>query len=506
MNSGLVSLNVHDSLTFDGVEIAINPEIFTKKGVGKSVSVTSSRHNHSRDSSFASASAAFPSASASGPSSATIGLVQDDATAQNTVAANNNSNNNTSHSRQPSSIGAESIVSGPGGSSGYSNVCVITNAAIQAGDIIEIQIWDKKPNSNGQSQSQTHSKALKPSQSRKSHVRGNTNVSLSSAKLRGVSALGGGDMNMNDQTQLLANAASKLQSQQQQQQISQQSSMPPPPPVFHPLSKRPPLPIGPRGLSLGTSSPKDSFAGDFPFRSVLSDVSHDGSIMQVPSSSASIVNAHRTLNSTPVMSNIGLNPTGSGEIVVPNEIENENRGLSVIQPNLIFNNKFGNGTAATNGPPVILGGAHSRISSLGSSTSNIEDPSQSSNDQNNHNHNHNQEDPLEQISLTHIMRRKFVTSVTEKSLSALKAGGRTQISIMKNVADLYGLRSYDLVTVTKIDKSEEAVILANCQADFVTVRKSQYDFERSCMYILNIAGGYSASSNFSQRFHHADDN
>ena len=504
MNSGLVSLNVHDSLTFDGVEIAINPEIFTKKGVGKSVSVTSSRHNHSRDSSFASASAAFPSASASGPSSATIGMVQDDATAQTTTAANNNNNNNTSHShshsRQPSSIGAESIVSGPGGSSGYSNVCVITNAAIQAGDIIEIQIWDKKPNSNGQSQSQ----ALKPSQSRKSHVRGNTNVSLSSAKLRGISALGGGDMNMNDQTQLLANAASKLQSQQQQQQqqISQQSSMPPPPPVFHPLSKRPPLPIGPRGLSLGPSSPKDSFAGDFPFRSVLSDVSHDGSIMQVNSSSASTVNAHRTLNSTPVMSNIGSNPTGSGEIVVPNENENENRGLSVIQPNLIFNNKFGNGTASTNGPPVILGGAHSRISSLGSSTSNIEDPSQSSNDQNNHNH--NQEDPLEQISLTHIMRRKFVASVTEKSLSALKAGGRTQISIMKNVADLYGLRSYDLVTVTKIDKSEEAVILANCQADFVTVRKKSIRLRKK-LYVY-IAGGYSASSNFSQLFYHADDN
>ena len=57
VTSDLISLNIHDSFTFDGVEIAINPDIFNH---------STSSHNresgyHTRDSSYASTSSVFPS-------------------------------------------------------------------------------------------------------------------------------------------------------------------------------------------------------------------------------------------------------------------------------------------------------------------------------------------------------------------------------------------------------------------------------------------------------------
>jgi hypothetical protein len=59
--------------------------------------------------------------------------------------------------------------------------------------------------------------------------------------------------------------------------------------------------------------------------------------------------------------------------------------------------------------------------------------------------------------------------VTERSLTTLKSSGRTQISLLRQLADLYNLSSYDLVTVTKFPPNEEAGILQSVQADFLTV-------------------------------------
>jgi hypothetical protein len=111
------------------------------------------------------------------------------------------------------------------------------------------------------------------------------------------------------------------------------------------------------------------------------------------------------------------------------------------------------------------GGLHSRMSSLGSPGSNVATvvcdddfllpPSWN--------------DPLEEIARTHTLRLSFVTSITAKSLMALKPGGRTKISMLKKVADLYELSTYDMVTITKFSKEEEAKVQASCQADFVTV-------------------------------------
>ena len=78
-------------------------------------------------------------------------------------------------------------------------------------------------------------------------------------------------------------------------------------------------------------------------------------------------------------------------------------------------------------------------------------------------------DALGRIAETHDLRTSFVITVTEKTLTSIKSSARTQISILRQVADLYNLSNYDQVTVTKIYESNEAEVLDEISADFVLV-------------------------------------
>lgn len=85
------------------------------------------------------------------------------------------------------------------------------------------------------------------------------------------------------------------------------------------------------------------------------------------------------------------------------------------------------------------------------------------------------DDTLSQIAFTHTLRLSFVMLVTEGTLTSLKESARTQVSMLRQVADLYNLSSYDMVTVNRINKSEEASVVKAVSAEFVTVTiKEQY--------------------------------
>jgi hypothetical protein len=85
------------------------------------------------------------------------------------------------------------------------------------------------------------------------------------------------------------------------------------------------------------------------------------------------------------------------------------------------------------------------------------------------------DDTLSQIASTHTLRLSFVMLVTESTLTSLKESARTQVSMLRQVADLYNLSSYDMVTVNRINKSEEASVVKAVSAEFVTVTiKEQY--------------------------------
>jgi hypothetical protein len=76
---------------------------------------------------------------------------------------------------------------------------------------------------------------------------------------------------------------------------------------------------------------------------------------------------------------------------------------------------------------------------------------------------------LSHLSSTHRERLSFVMKVGEQSLTSLKGSARTQVSLLRPIADLYGLSSYDPVTIRKIDPSEEKSCLESCRADYVLV-------------------------------------
>jgi hypothetical protein len=97
------------------------------------------------------------------------------------------------------------------------------------------------------------------------------------------------------------------------------------------------------------------------------------------------------------------------------------------------------------------------------------------------------EDIWTAISSTHRLRLSFVMLVSEKTLTSLKGPARTQVSILRQIADLYQLSSYDLVSIHKISKGEEASAMEAISADFVTVTIRDQFISRGDMHIFHKA-------------------
>jgi hypothetical protein len=437
ISTNLVTLSVHDSLTFDGVEIAINPDVFITK--------SSVPPQHSRNPSYVSNATQFISIPPPSPI----------LPAPHMIAS-------------PIMLGTPVNVQRPNDDSSRSIDSPKLNTTIQPGDIVEIKIWDKKTRHTNQSSSSSSS--LSPDGKGRKQM----SVGVSGASKQNES--------------ILIKAASKLQ-----QQIS-------PPSIFHPLSEqnrertksssRPPIVprsssngSGTQGLSSLATSPKHASNSPtitppkpvnlFSRRSDVPDVGDGESVAQTsdipvipqllrprnfPDGSSPEKGTQNRwgLNLTPTASNAAL-----GSLAKPSEEEAEDKhgktgrgdqALTVIEPLSKDQADLGDGASS------IMDGKHSRISSLGSSVSHVDEGEQAK-----------LVDPFEAISKTHNLRLKFVTAVTDKSLRTLKAGGRTQISILRQIADLYELSSYDMVTITKFDKDEEESVQNSSCADYVTM-------------------------------------
>jgi hypothetical protein len=76
---------------------------------------------------------------------------------------------------------------------------------------------------------------------------------------------------------------------------------------------------------------------------------------------------------------------------------------------------------------------------------------------------------------SHGLRLSFFMLVTEASLTSLKATARTQVSLLRQVADLYNLSSYDMVSVHRVPAHETSRVQEQMAADYVLVTiKDQY--------------------------------
>lgn len=94
------------------------------------------------------------------------------------------------------------------------------------------------------------------------------------------------------------------------------------------------------------------------------------------------------------------------------------------------------------------------------------------------------DDILSQIEKTHKMRFSFCMLVTEKTLTSLKGSARTQVSILRQVADLYKLSSYDMISVNRIEKQDEQAVLSAVSADFVLVSIKDQFISRGDMHFF----------------------
>ncbi|KAG7347429.1 vacuolar membrane-associated protein [Nitzschia inconspicua] len=91
---------------------------------------------------------------------------------------------------------------------------------------------------------------------------------------------------------------------------------------------------------------------------------------------------------------------------------------------------------------------------------------------------------LSKITSTHRLRLSFVLKATEKTFTSFKGNSRAQISMLRQVADLYNLSTYDLVTVHKIEPQDEEEVLKAVSADFVVVTIKDQFISRGDMLLF----------------------
>lgn len=381
ISTGIVTLSVHDSLTFDGVEIAIDPQLFLKRS-----NSGLSSGQHSRNTSFNSNSSMFTSQSqAMQPSPKLMNTNMASSPMVANPASTNPNNTLMVGEYSPTVHSVDSV----------STQCI--NRNILPGDILEVKVWDKKP----------YQSQLSPEKKKDLSFQSIPNPFHSAKTEKSIL-----------QPKIDGNVGKTSNASGSQ--------------------ARPPIAPRPNSQANYSSVPK---LGNFP----------------------------TTLPST--LPNAGINLDTSGEksdTLMEETYETNDLGLNSSELKQSENSDTSTNLIETVLPEVKHARGHSRVSSLDSGST-IGDSVLVGEDIMMKSPKRQERDPLEEISKTHNMRLKFVTTVTENSLKTLKAGGRTKISILKNIAELYGLSSYDLVTITKFDENEAENIQASVEADYVTL-------------------------------------
>lgn len=80
------------------------------------------------------------------------------------------------------------------------------------------------------------------------------------------------------------------------------------------------------------------------------------------------------------------------------------------------------------------------------------------------------------------MRISFVMPVSDQSLKSIKSTARTKVSLLRRVADLYQITSFDTVTVTQIPRRNIPFVQQQISADFVTITFKDQFVSRGDMF------------------------
>ena len=376
--TGLVSLGIHEALTFDGIEIALHPDLFCDPGA-------SGRHN-------------------------IVGRSTGSATVTSITSSATNTLQKPHHLRSNSDLIAPDDLKADDGrppilnTASFSTAPSLSNRRLEVGDMIEIRVWDPLPGSE-----KTSPQALKrrsPPASKDGGASASTSVTNDGPILRRVSST----------SATLEAAASSLQdstplSSSGSLQYSLDSSFPP-------LDKKEEQPK--EGDSSTVSSierAKDTVQlisnppspkGDIHATEPESSTDNRGGIPPTfPRNRADTADgAARLLASKPPPSH-----RSRTALSVSNDApEPRRRNLSLVQnsakPTGAHVRDISDMTMDT-----VLG---SHLPDLGVYDTAAEE-----------------DDTLSQISSTHSLRLSFVMLVTEKTLTSLKESARTQVSMLR---------------------------------------------------------------------------
>jgi hypothetical protein len=88
---------------------------------------------------------------------------------------------------------------------------------------------------------------------------------------------------------------------------------------------------------------------------------------------------------------------------------------------------------------------------------------------------------------SHYIKVSFVMSVSDGSLTSIKSGARTQVSLLRKVADLYNINAYDTITINQISRNMVPFVHQTIAADYLTItfkdqfvsRGDMYNFQKS---------------------------
>jgi hypothetical protein len=83
---------------------------------------------------------------------------------------------------------------------------------------------------------------------------------------------------------------------------------------------------------------------------------------------------------------------------------------------------------------------------------------------------------------SHYMRVSFVMSVSEGSLTSIKSGARIQVSLLRQVADLYNISAYDTITITQVTRNRAPFVHQAIAADYLTITFKDQFISRGEMY------------------------
>jgi len=434
LTTGILSLNIHDSLTFEGIEICLNPDLFTSE-----------------------------------------------------LCAGSQKNN------RGTGTGAESTASGNSTSASH-----VSTTTMSVGDIIEIRVWDPLPKEAGGVKSPSSSAGTIRKRFQQAPILPTPSMTHDRESPINAYHIGGaGDPSLRPRTAIYpSNSSLRRSSSLDPIDNDGQKSMISSPKSCNILNKK--------GLldnhkSIETTPELGGGRNDGKYSSSL----------PTKTAGTPILNSNSMSATTPTITNNAINPTGiaSQQQQLPPVFPRNRSGTADLNmssaskpPKPTMAHRRASSTANVvplpqrspkqQQQPLVPPTRHSRdISDMTADTTYQLD--NIINDAMIHHRSDSPEtadevvenDAMSEISSKHRLRLSFVLKVMEKTLTSFK-GNRIQISVLRQIAELYNLSTYDLVTVHKIEPQDEEEVLKAVSADFVVVTIKDQFISRGDMLLF----------------------